>query len=648
MRVLRSLVGAVVALVVLAAPAVVFADGRVALVVGNSAYAHIGRLPNPANDAADMSAALRRLGFQVTVALDADRVAFNDALRAFARRSAGTDVALVFYAGHGLEMDGSNYLVPVDARLERDVDVRYETVTLEDLLASTFGSSLRLVILDACRNNPLARSMQRTSATRSVSRGSFGELNEDLLGEETLVAYAAAAGTTAADGTGRNSPYTAALLGHLEQPLELGLLFRRVRAQVLEATNGEQRPHEYQSLVGEHFLLSGVPGAASVTVEAAAPPLAVAVAAPTVVDAPIVNVAELQVGPLRRLAEQGDPGAQKQLGERYEYGRGVGRDHGVAVSWYRRAADQGYAPAQTALGSMYRFGRGVDRDEEGAVSWYRRAAEQGDAHGENLLGVMYSLGGGVPRDRAEAVEWYRRAAEQGLLHAQRNLGHAYAAGRGVPEDDGEAASWYRRAVEGFRRDAEEGEAESQVQLGLMYRNGEGVAQDDGAAIAWFRQAAEQGSSPGQINLGWMYDRGRGVSRDPEQAFRWFRLAADQGNPIGQSNLGLMYRYGRGVRENHEEAALWFRRAADQENARAQWELGHAYLEGRGVRENHAEAVRWFRMAADQGYMYGQYYLGRMYQDGRGVRRDRVEAARWYRLAADQGHQDARKRLDDLR
>ena len=112
----------------------------------------------------------------------------------------------MFYAGHGIEMDGVNYLVPVDARLERDVDVRFETVTVDDLLVSTSGASLRLLILDACRNNPLARSMQRTAAVRSVSGGSFADLNEDLLGDETLVAYAAAAGTMAADGRGRNAP----------------------------------------------------------------------------------------------------------------------------------------------------------------------------------------------------------------------------------------------------------------------------------------------------------------------------------------------------------------------------------------------------------------------------------------------------------
>ncbi len=250
------LVGATVAVAFapLAAPWEATAAGRVALVVGNGTYAHIGRLPNPGNDAADMTAALRRLGFDVTTVRDADRNAMTDALRVFTRASAGADVSLVFYAGHGLEMDGVNYLVPVDARLERDTDVRFEAIELDDVLASTTGAALRVVILDACRNNPLARSMQRTGASRSVSRGSFGDLNESLLGDETLVAYAAAAGTTADDGTGRNSPYTAALLSYLEQPLEIGLLFREVRARVLEATEGRQRPHEYASLLSEHYL----------------------------------------------------------------------------------------------------------------------------------------------------------------------------------------------------------------------------------------------------------------------------------------------------------------------------------------------------------------------------------------------------------
>ena len=259
MMLARLAVAAVLVLVASASGAL--ADGRVALVIGNSTYAHAGRLPNAENDATDMAAALGRLGFEVTTELDADFAELNGALRAFSRRSSGADVSLVFYAGHGMELDGVNYLLPVDARLEHDTDVRYETATLDDVLAATTGATLQVVILDACRDNPLARSIERTGAQRTIGRGSFAELNEDLLRNQTLVAYAAKAGTTAADGRGRNSPYTSALLEHLEQPLEIGMLFRLVNTSVLEATGGRQEPHNYHSLQGVEHYLGGRPAA---------------------------------------------------------------------------------------------------------------------------------------------------------------------------------------------------------------------------------------------------------------------------------------------------------------------------------------------------------------------------------------------------
>ena len=300
-----------------------------------------------------MSAALRRLGFEVTTELDADRVELTEALRrVHAAERPGRTSRWSSTRDHGIEMDGVNYLVPVDARLERDVDVRFETVTLDDLLVSTAGASLRLVILDACRNNPLARSMQRTAATRSVSGGSFGGLNEDLLGDETLVAYAAAAGTTAADGRGRNSPYTSALLSHLETPLEILTLFRRVRAQVLASTNGAQRPHEYQSLVREHYLTRTLAAGTSVTVSAVVAADAVP-ADPPRADPAEPDITELHIVALRELAEAGDAEARHEMAQRYANGRGVGRDFAVAVPWYVRAAEQGHVPAQLEAGRMY-------------------------------------------------------------------------------------------------------------------------------------------------------------------------------------------------------------------------------------------------------------------------------------------------------
>ena len=475
------------------------------------------------NDAADMSSALRRLGFEVTTEFDADRVKLTEALRGFTRRSAGADVALVFYAGHGIEMDGVNYLVPVDARLERDVDVRFETVTLDDLLVSTAGASLRLVILDACRNNPLARSMQRTAASRSVSGGSFGNLNEDLLGDETLVAYAAAAGTTAADGRGRNSPYTAALLEYLEQPLEIGLLFRRVRAQVLASTRGEQRPHEYHSLLSEHYL-SVPPTADSVTVVAAAAP------APDV--AP-VDVEHLDVGRLRLVAEQGDARAQTELGERYEEGRGgVVQNYEAAVALYRQAAEQGDPRGQGNLGAMYASGRGVAQDDEVAAQWYRRAVKQGGARARRTASAPCTATVAAACCRmTERLSGGSASPQSRETPAGRPTSAPCTAtdGRGVARDDAEAVRWYRRA-------AEQGFAHAQSSLGVMYSNGRGGRQDHAEAVRRYRQAAEQGFAHAQNNLGIMYEYGRGVRRDRVEAVRWYRMAAEQGREDAQKAL----------------------------------------------------------------------------------------------------------------
>ena len=317
MRAVRSFVIAVLAFVVFAVPSVALADGRVALVVGNSTYAHIGRLPNPDNDAADISAALRRLGFEVTTELDADRVELTDALRRFTRRSAGVNVSLVFCAGHGIEIDGVNYLVPVDAHLERDVDVRYEALTLEDFSGVDRGGVVAAGDPGCVPQQPAGAldAAHGGDPYGQLSDGSFADLSEDLLGDETLVAYAAA------DGRGRNSPYTAALLLHLETPLEIGLLFRRVRAQVLASTGGAQHPHEYHSLVGEHYLTRMLATHASVSVTAAAPADSV-LTDPLRQDPPEVDVTELDIAVLRELAEAGDAeAAQTELGERYEVGR---------------------------------------------------------------------------------------------------------------------------------------------------------------------------------------------------------------------------------------------------------------------------------------------------------------------------------------
>jgi uncharacterized caspase-like protein len=187
---------------------------------------------------------------------DLGLVAMRRALRNFSDTAHGADIAVVFYAGHGIEVNGANYMIPTDATLERDIDARDETVPLDrvsEILEPV--TRLRLIILDACRDNPFVRSMRRTLATRTVRSG-YGEIDEKSLPPNTLVAYAQRAGATAEDGGGANSPYTTALLKHLPTPgLDIELSLRRVRDDVLKATRNKQEPFKYGSLGGAEIPL---------------------------------------------------------------------------------------------------------------------------------------------------------------------------------------------------------------------------------------------------------------------------------------------------------------------------------------------------------------------------------------------------------
>ena len=242
-------------LVVTGAPAVLAAE-RVALVIGNASYAHAPALANPLNDAADVGAALERLGFAVTRLNNVGDAELRHGLKKFRRGAGVAEVAVVFYAGHGIEMNKRNFLVPVDARLETDGDVEFEAVPLDLVMSAVEGASgFRLVVLDACRDNPFLAAMKREKgSTRSIGRGLA---RAEPTGGGTLLAYSAKEGTVALDGDGRNSPYTSALLRYLEQPgLEVGLMFRKVRDAVLESTGRNQEPFAYSSLSarGAYFI----------------------------------------------------------------------------------------------------------------------------------------------------------------------------------------------------------------------------------------------------------------------------------------------------------------------------------------------------------------------------------------------------------
>ena len=231
------------------------ADKRVALVLGISKYQNVPQLTNPDNDAVAMSDVFKRIGFDVVdLRQDLGVSEMRRAVREFAAVSADADVAVVYYAGHGIEADGANYLIPIDARLLSDFDVEDETVSLDRILqAINPAKRLRLVILDACRDSPFSEKMKRSVATRSIGRG-LAKIEPTT--PDTLIAFAARAGAVASDGDGAHSPFSTALLQHIATPgLDLRLALGRVRDEVLKSTNRRQEPFVYGSLGGETVAL---------------------------------------------------------------------------------------------------------------------------------------------------------------------------------------------------------------------------------------------------------------------------------------------------------------------------------------------------------------------------------------------------------
>ncbi|WLB56691.1 caspase family protein [Bradyrhizobium sp. 521_C7_N1_3] len=228
-----------------------WAGNRVALVIGNSAYKNAAPLSNPVNDAAIVEATLKNAGFDVVqTRRDLQAIEMRRTLRDFADQARDADVAVIYYAGHGMEIEGTNYLIPVDATLERDTDVYDEAFSLDRvMLAIEPARQLRLVILDACRNNPFSEKMKRTVGSRSISRG-LARIEPATA--NTLVAFAAKAGSTASDGNSKNSPYASALVKYIGTPgLDLRRVFGFVRDDVMKATGNRQEPYVYGTLGGD-------------------------------------------------------------------------------------------------------------------------------------------------------------------------------------------------------------------------------------------------------------------------------------------------------------------------------------------------------------------------------------------------------------
>ncbi len=378
-------------------------EKRLALLIGISKYTNIDPLKNTVNDTKLLARTLEALNFEVIFVEDPTLDRLKQKVEEFAFSAETADVALVYYAGHGIEFAGTNYLIPADINAFDRAGIIANSVSLDQILLSVDRArQLRIVILDSCRNDPFLgagnESANITVADASVRRSGLAEPSPD---RGTLVSFAAEAGQVALDGDGSNSPFATALAEHLKTPdLEIGIMFRRVRDSVLKATGNAQEPFTYGSLPGTPYFFSGEGQSINtLTGEARKDALA-----------------KLHIDQERHFeqaAKDGDTRAMTILGGMRLNRASKNYDPQKGVELYQQAAAAGDLDAKYELAKILETGTGVAQDIPTAIRFYRELADDDYANAINDLGFLNYLGGGVgiPKDKKRALELFNRAAD---------------------------------------------------------------------------------------------------------------------------------------------------------------------------------------------------------------------------------------------
>ena len=640
-------------------------DGRrIALVIGNGAYQHVPSLPNPSRDARAISQSLGGLGFQVITAFDLSTADMTGVIRSFAKQSRSADIALFFYAGHAVQVDGRNYLLPVGSDIQEPRDLRYESVALdlitEELEAS--GADLSMILLDACRDDPLSERFARQAGSlgRSVDTGSGLAKTQGAAG--MLIAYATAPDQVALDGAGEHSPFTQALLEWIDQPgLEVGRVFRRVRERVIALTDGAQVPWVEEAVIGE-FYLNG----ASEPAENSLDPETLFWRSVQDIDEPTDRLAALQrylvVFPngsyvedakrLRRtlMAFLADNDRQQANGDLFGAQQLVLQEQqsdtdvaalgqGGEAERSRPRSEQAGDPlnlcrnvAGDPLADSAGEGRWIDSRQYPPSPGFQRlnpdiaidvcmnAMEEADTTTEieALIGRAMLASG----RSAEALRYLHPAADEGDPVAQYSLGQMMKQGlRGAPDLE-EAQALFKQA-------ADQGHAGAAFELGLLHRSGTIAKADNVMGIAWLRRAASSGYEWAQYELGrHYYDNPAAKDGDRQQAATFWQYAAAQGNAKAALALGMMLKQGDGVPVDTEAAGNWLRLAMVQGMQEAERPLAETLLVTGSSVEADTEALQLLEKAASRRDSHAALLLGRLYAGGHANIVDPVVAAYW--------------------
>ncbi len=526
------------------------AQERVALVIGNSKYQNARPLPNASNDGIDMMGTLSGLGFDVLGGTDLGYDEMNRLIGQFAEQADNAEIALVFFAGHGVQADGRNYLIPVDVRLASDRDLAFQAIDMAMLMIAVERSAFGVILLDACRDNPFIARMAQANPVRNLGSGLA---RADIPPRSNLlIGYATHPGGLADDGdrTVGNSPYTKALLTYLPEDMDLYRVLAHVADAVSKETQGRQNPwlegnpplaeirlaanattvrtlvpEPVSKIGGEVYTFDPEPqpcsNCGSVIIgpdeeapdptpqhpaNVVAPPpnpsratrcdeLAANPFDPDKIEAvqgfkmELINW-ELAIPACEQAAAQfpQEPRFQYQLGRALQT---AGR-YTEARTAYLEAAKYDYGHAVNNIGTLHHSGLGVAQDFRESARWYLHAAQLGSVVGmENLVGA-YLRQEGVQSNWDQSYYWAHQAALAGSSYGMHQVGMAYRFGHGVPKDFNEAIRWFTRA-------AELGRTESMISIGSIHSDWE----DYGAAEQWYKKAIALGDVEARKSLNYM-------------------------------------------------------------------------------------------------------------------------------------------------
>ena len=563
---------------------------RVALVMGNDNYISVSKLQKAGNDADAMARELRAAGFVVQLQKNLNYRSMIKAVDSFVESITGGDEVVVFFAGHGVQIRSGSYLLPTDIEADNESQVEKTAYGLNDLTEklSEAKAAFSLVVVDACRDNPLRTKGRSIGATRGLSPV------EPAKGQ--MVIYSASKGQQALDRLNErdanpNGIFTREFISRMRKPgVKIEEMVREVQDAVenlAKSVRHEQRPALYNEARGNFYFYGPT------IVQAAPKPYAV----------PVISDEQKE----KEFWDDTKSAGNKEAFEAYLESYPTGRYASLAKANISRLSPVPASPTKPTVA--------FPTNPE-TLQLYKLANEQNDANAQVRLGVMYANGtGGLVKDDAEAVRLYKLAAEKNYSMGQFYLALMYEHGRGgLPKDDTEAVRLLKLAVA-------QNDALAQSALGFMMMNARGgLARNAVEAVRLFNLSASQGSERGLNNLGGAYLAGiGGLARNEVEAVRLFKLAAAMGYALAQRNLGLMYENGiGGLAKDDYEAVRLYKLASVQNNDQAQYNLALMHEHGRGgLAKDDYEAVRLYKLAAAQSNNAAQNSLIRMEAAKRG-------------------------------